>query len=92
MALVSDRVRERVVEQFGPSSSRMVSALERLTIEGHTDPERVHAAVSIASRGNAAMFDDAIEHASEDWRDLLDRAGLADSDWKQQIRQTFGPA
>ena len=26
------------------------------------------------------MFDDALEHATDDWRDLLDRAGLADPD------------
>ncbi|WP_062071920.1 hypothetical protein [Demequina sediminicola] len=92
MAIVSDRVRERIHEDFGASSSRMVSALERLHIEGHTDADRLHAAVVIASRGHAQMFDDALEHAASDWRDLLDRAGLADSEWEHQVRETFGPA
>ncbi|WP_062079185.1 hypothetical protein [Demequina globuliformis] len=91
MPLVSDRVRERLVDQFGASSTRMVSALERLPVPGQVDPERVHAAVVIASRAHQGLFEDAMEHAADDWRDLLERAGLDRADWRDNVLETFGP-
>lgn len=92
MAIVSDRVRDAVREQYGARSPQYVSALERLKIRGDMDSERVHAAVVIAARGSAGLFDDALEHAADDPRDLLDRAGLADADWRDAVLHTFGPA
>ncbi|WP_084105569.1 hypothetical protein [Demequina sp. NBRC 110056] len=90
MALVTDRVRERAVEDFGTASTRVLSTLEKLPIASGVDPERVHAAVVMSARGSIGLFDDAAEHAAEDWRDLLDRAGLADSDWPERVRDHFG--
>lgn len=92
MAVVSDRVRERVMDDFGASSHRALSALEKVTLPASVDPERVHAAVVLVSRRNVTLFDDAIEHAQDDWRDLLDRAGLADASWADTILDLFGPA
>ena len=92
MAVVSDRVRERVMEDFGASSHRALSALEKVTLPASVNPERVHAAVVLVSRRNVTLFDDAIEHANDDWRDLLDRAGLADERWAEAVTDRFGPA
>ncbi|WP_084038157.1 hypothetical protein [Demequina sp. NBRC 110053] len=91
MALVTDRVRERAVEDFGTAATRVLGALENLWIPTAIDPERIHAAVVIAARGSIGLFDDAAEHAEDDWRDLLDRAGLADGDWPQRVLEHFGP-
>ncbi|WP_084078697.1 hypothetical protein [Demequina sp. NBRC 110057] len=92
MAVVSDRVRERAVEDFGVDSAAILSALERISLPGSVDPERVHAAILMVSRAHRGLFADAVEHAESDWRDLLDRAGLADAGWAEEITERFGPA
>ena len=92
VAIISDRIRERVTADFGPAAFRVVTRLEQLEVEPQVDPERVHGAVLISARGSASVLDDAIEHAREDWRDLLDRAGLADDDWRDVVDARLGPA
>lgn len=92
MAVVTDRVRERAVRDFGPTAPRALRGLEAVPIRGGVDPERVHAAVLIAARANAALLTDALEHAEHDWRDLLDRAGLADPGWEDVVSAALGPA
>jgi hypothetical protein len=92
MPVVTDRIRERLVEDYRASAPRVLSRLESLTVHPSVDPERIHAAVLIAARGNLSLFDDALEHARDDWRDLLDRAGLADADWPGRLDATFGTA
>jgi hypothetical protein len=68
----------------------LLSTLEQLAVTHLVDPERVHAAILIVARGNRTMFDDAVEHARTDWRDLLDRAGLADAEWARVVDAEFG--
>jgi len=92
MPVVSDRISERISEDFRTSAPQVLSALERLQIDVHTDAERVHAAVLLVARGNRSMLDDALEHAESDWRDLLDRAGLADAGWRDRVDDEFGTA
>lgn len=91
MPVVSDRVRERVISDFGPSAPRVLSTLERLPVDGSIDPERIHAAVVLAARGSLALFEDAADHARDDWRDLLDRANLDAPEWRDDILDAFGP-
>ncbi|SEJ24098.1 hypothetical protein [Demequina mangrovi] len=90
MAVVSDRVAERAAEDFGRSAPRIVSALERLAVTPGADPERVHAAVLLSGRGDLTLFEDALEHARDDWRDLLDRAALAGPDWRERLDAELG--
>jgi hypothetical protein len=90
MAVPSPRIAERLATDFGGAAPRMLSTLERLKVTHHVDPERVHAAILIAARGNQTMFQDAMEHAQEDWRDLLDRTGLAGEDWRALVDAEFG--
>ena len=91
MAVPSPRVAERLANDFGGAAPRMLSTLERLRVTSQVDPERVHAAILIAARGSQTMFQDAVEHAQSDWRDLLDRTGLADDAWRRLVDDEFGP-
>lgn len=90
MPVPSTRIAERLARDFGTSAPPMLSTLERLKITPQVDPERIHAAILIAARGNSSLFQDALEHAHVDWRDLLDRTGLADDDWAQVLRDELG--
>ena len=90
MAVPSPRIVERLSHDFGGAAPRMLSTLERLKITSQVDPERVHAAILIAARGNQTLFQDAVEHAQSDWRDLLDRSGLADDSWRPMVDDEFG--
>ena len=90
MPVPSPRIAERLTADFAGAAPRMLSTLERLAVTAQVDPERVHAAILIAARGNQSMFQDAVEHAQSDWRDLLDRTGLADDDWRRVIDAEFG--
>lgn len=90
MTVPSPRIAERLAADFGASAPAMLSTLERLNVSQQVDTERIHAAILLAARGSQTMFQDALEHAQEDWRDLLDRAGLADADWRHKIDAEFG--
>ncbi|WP_430868670.1 hypothetical protein [Demequina aurantiaca] len=90
MTVPSPRISERLSADFGPSAPSMLTTLERLEISQQVDPERIHAAILLASRGSQTLFEDALEHAQEDWRDLLDRTGLAAEDWRDVVDEGFG--
>ncbi|WP_062212705.1 hypothetical protein [Demequina oxidasica] len=91
MAVPSPRISERLSADFGPSAPSMLSTLGRIPVSPQVDPERIHAAILLASRGNQSMFEDALEHAQEDWRDMLVRTGLADDHtWHDVVDVKFG--
>ncbi|WP_062463778.1 hypothetical protein [Demequina soli] len=90
MAVVGDRIAERAAEDFGRAAPRVVSALERLAVSPGADLERIQAAVLLSARRDLSLFEDALEHAVEDWRDLLDRAGLAGADWAARLDDELG--
>ncbi|WP_062291246.1 hypothetical protein [Demequina phytophila] len=92
MAVVGDRIAERAAEDFGRAAPRVVSALERLRTPHAADPERIQAAILLAARGSLTLLEDALDHAREDWPDLLDRAGLAGDDWRDRIDSELGHA
>jgi hypothetical protein len=90
MAVPSPRIAERLAADFGAAAPGIFSTLERLKFSQQVDPERIHAAILLAARGSQTMFQDALEHAQVDWRDLLDRAGLADDGWPGVVDAEFG--
>ncbi|WP_061962648.1 hypothetical protein [Demequina aurantiaca] len=91
MPIPSARIVEQLNADFGAAAPMMVSPLERVAVSPQVDAERVHAAILMAARGNRSMFDDALEHAREDWRDLLVRTGLADDHaWHDVVDAKFG--
>jgi len=89
MAVPSPRIAERLAADFGAAAPSMLSTLERLEVTQQVGPERIHAAILLAARGSQTLFQDALEHAQEDWRDLLDRVGLADDGWRAVIDDQF---
>lgn len=90
MTVPSPRIVERLAADFGAAAPGMLSPLERLEISQQVDAERIHAAILLAARGSQTMFQDALEHAHADWRDLLDRTGLADENWHHVVDAKFG--
>jgi hypothetical protein len=55
------------------------------------ETERVQAAVVIWANGDLARLRDARDLATQDWRDVLVRAGLADDDWRSLLDIELGP-
>lgn len=90
MAVPSPRIAERLAADFGATAPSMLSSLERLSVPPQADPERIHAAILLAAHGSQTLFQDALKHAIEDWRDLLDRASLAADGWGDVIDAEFG--
>lgn len=90
MAVVSKRIAESIADGFGTSAPQVTSALERLDISHDVNPERVHAAVLLVAKGNRIMFEDALEHARDDWRDLLQRAELDTDGWRARLDFVLG--
>lgn len=90
MAVPSPRIAERLAADFGAAAPRMLSTLEQLKASQQVGPERIHAAILLAARGSQTLFQDALEHAQQDWRDLLDRTGLADDSWRRAVDTEFG--
>ena len=90
MAVPSPRIAERLAADFGAAAPSLLSTLERLEVTQQVGPERIQAAILLAARGSQTLFQDALEHAQEDWRDLLDRVGLADDGWHRVVDAEFG--
>lgn len=51
------------------------------------DPERVQAALVLPANGNYRVFQELLQLARTDWRDLLMGANLADIDWPEMLSQ-----
>jgi hypothetical protein len=88
VTVVSDRLRKRIERDFpepgsAPAVIELVGAVE--------ETERVQAAVVLWARGDLARLRDARDLASQDWRDVLVRAGLADEDWRSRLDAELGP-
>jgi hypothetical protein len=67
------------------------SAEEIARLVSHThDSERVQAAIVLCGRGDVAHIRDAQALATQDWRDVLVRAGLADDDWREKLDAQLG--
>jgi hypothetical protein len=89
MAVVSDRLRRRIERDFrepgsAPAVIEMVGAVR--------ETERVQAAVVVWANGDLARLRNACNLASQDWRDVLVRAGLADEDWRSRLDSELGSA
>ena len=96
MVQISGRVRRRLVADFGPRGDAMADRIELVIASApmaeRQDPERLHAAVVLASGGTLEGFESQLELASIDWRDLLMNAGLAHLDYPARLDAEFGPA
>ncbi|KQY22384.1 hypothetical protein ASD16_17435 [Cellulomonas sp. Root485] len=91
MSSVSRRVAEAVARDFGAHAPDVVRRLEKLSLHGNPEHERVHAAIVFSSMGDLCELDKAAALAALDWRDVLVHAGLADADWPNRLDAKLGP-
>ena len=95
MAVLSARLKRRVIAEYGPDASDILTALEdvpeSLPLAERQDAERLQAAVVLASQGNTSEFARCRRLAQVDWRDALIAAGLENSDWPQRLDAALGP-
>lgn len=82
------RLRKRISRDFPPGTAEEVTGcltgLDTKTFDGQ-DPERVKAAVVLASNGEWQRFSALCHLAEVDWRDALVAGGLADDDWPDRL-------
>jgi hypothetical protein len=88
MAELTQRLSKRIGRDFPPGTAEEVrSYLTGLHADafGRQDPERVQAAMVLASDGKWERFMRAFRLLKEDWRDVLVAGGLADEDWPDRL-------
>jgi hypothetical protein len=84
----TSRLLRRIRMDFPDAGS--AEEVGRLVSEAH-DSERVQAAIALCGRGDLARIRDAQALATQDWRDVLVRADLADGDWREKLDAQLGP-
>jgi hypothetical protein len=84
----TSRLLRRIRTDFPDAGSAEEIAL--LVSEAH-DSERVQAAIVLCGQGDLARIRDAQALATQDWRDVLVRAELADDDWRDKLDAQLGP-
>jgi hypothetical protein len=96
MAITTQRLARRVRREF--SADDAVNVLEQLRAIPEALPggerqnrERLQAALVLPARGDRRAFDELLELAHIDWRDLLVAAELADDDWPKKLKTALGP-
>ena len=97
MARVTDRLRARVLRDFGPGAdadavlTRLETIPEAISAAELQDPERLQAACVLPARGDREKFRRIVDLATVDWRDALLAADLAEDDWAVNLDAELGP-
>ena len=86
---VSAMVRQQAHRFFAPAQADdVIAALDASDLSlGFTSVDRVQLAILLISRGDMQQFRAALRQATQDWRDTLVSAGLADEDWPAVLKQ-----
>jgi len=92
MAEVSPRIVRRVQADFGTSADLVVAQLERVSLIGRVDNERVLAAILLRAKGDPRALAGEFALAELDWRDTLMYTGLEHAGWEEMLDDEFGPA
>lgn len=92
MTELTPRLRRRLEDDFEGHADRLAAELENLpdSIRSGQDPERIQAAVLLASQGSVQAFSEMLALARLDWRDLLVSAGLENSDHPKVMNSQLG--
>ncbi|MGH9252216.1 MAG: hypothetical protein ACRD0W_22275 [Acidimicrobiales bacterium] len=88
MAEPTRRLVKRINADFEPGSAEKVTRrLRNLPAEafGGQDPERVQAALVLASSGDWDRFVNRLHLLGQDWRDVLVSGELAHADWPAKL-------
>ena len=86
---VSAIVRRQAHRFLAPAQAdEVIAALDRSDLSlGLMSADRVHLAILLISKGDMRLFQVALSQATQDWRDTLVAAGLADDGWPGVLRQ-----
>lgn len=90
----TERLTRRIRRDFpGSASDHVIHWLSGLdpALAGNQDPERVQAALVLASHGQWSRFIDGVQLLRQDWRDVLVAGGLANEDWPDRLDAALGP-
>jgi hypothetical protein len=93
VAGLTPRLSERIRRDFPAGTADEVAGyLTSLADEalGGQDPERVQAAIVIASAGQWDRFLSVFRLLKLDWRDVLVAGGLANADWPARLDAELG--
>ena len=88
MTELTQRLSKRIGRDFPPGTAEKVRGyLAGLDADafGRQDPERVQAAVVLASGGEWEKFMRVFRLIEVDWRDVLVAGGLANADWPDRL-------
>jgi hypothetical protein len=96
VAEVSERLRRRVLRDYGPdTAARVLRVLaeipETLVLAGRQDPERLQAAAVVGHDGTWESVERRLRMLRRDWRDALVAAGLAQLGWPRRLDADLGP-
>jgi hypothetical protein len=85
---VSVTVRRQAHRFFASAQAdEVIAALDRSDLSlGLMSADRVQLAILLISKGDMGQFRVALSQATQDWRDTLVAAGLADDGWKGVLR------
>ena len=92
MTELTERLSKRIGRDFPPGTAEKVRGyLADLGADafGRQDPERVQAAMVLASDGQWERFIRVFQLVEVDWRDVLVAGGLADADWPGRLNVEF---
>ena len=97
MVEMTPRLEQRIARDFPEpgSAQEIVRLLSELPDQGSYDnsylhSERVMAGIVLFAHGDIARFQDALNLAVTDWRDLLMASGLANEDWPTRLDTELG--
>jgi hypothetical protein len=90
------RLQQRIRRDFpAPGSASeilpLLADLPHQTGDDTFGTERAQAAIILLAKGDLSRFRHAVALSTQDWRDVLVFAGLADEDWPTQLDQELGP-
>jgi hypothetical protein len=91
---LTQRLTDRIGRDFPPGTAERVRGyLTGLTADacGGQDPERIQAALVLASRGQWKRFLAVFKLLAVDWRDVLMAGGLGNADWPQVLSRELAP-
>ncbi|RLK61950.1 hypothetical protein [Actinokineospora cianjurensis] len=96
MTTAETRLHRRIRLDFPEPGSaqeilRLLADLPHQTGDNTLGTERVHAAIILLAQGDLTRLHHALTLSTQDWRDLLVTAELADGDWPTRLDQELGP-
>ena len=89
---MTPRLARWIREHYPGRGELIVARLSQLSVPLQDEPEeRILAAIALLGEGDPRRFEEAVEVAQRDWRDLLVAAELADGQFPDRLDWMLGP-